>query len=262
MALGCAAIESLSAPGALAAESARPQAAASWPAPPSTTASGAAFAPPTYALSWVRAEGAEECPNGHALASEVERRLGRAVFDVAAERSLEVEVTRFGAISCSALEQSATADAGCAPSDADQAACQGASVGDPGSSDSSGVAPTVSNGGGGPTGTSTGGAAMTDPPPNVAGVPMAAPISCMGAWGTAGASSGGPPPASAVVCEEGLGGCSDGHEYSWLCAKGSQGETACSCLIDSQVTGGFDPGGPSCPTQLQVNAGCKWNITQ
>lgn len=53
-------------------------------------------APPTYALSWVRAEGAEECPTGRVLAAEVERRLGRAVFDAAADRSLEIEVTRFG----------------------------------------------------------------------------------------------------------------------------------------------------------------------
>jgi len=52
--------------------------------------------PLTYALSWVRAEGAEECPTGRVLATEVERRLGRAVFDAAAERSFEVEVTRFG----------------------------------------------------------------------------------------------------------------------------------------------------------------------
>ena len=51
----------------------------------------------TYALSWVRAEGAEDCPTGRALALEVERRLGRKVFDPAAERSFEVEVTRFGA---------------------------------------------------------------------------------------------------------------------------------------------------------------------
>jgi len=58
--------------------------------------SEAAAAPPTYALSWVRAEGAEQCPAGRALAAEVERRLGRAVFDAAAERSLEIEVTRFG----------------------------------------------------------------------------------------------------------------------------------------------------------------------
>jgi hypothetical protein len=53
-------------------------------------------APSTYALSWVRAEGAEDCPTGRVVAAEVERRLGRAVFDVNAERSFEVEVTRFG----------------------------------------------------------------------------------------------------------------------------------------------------------------------
>ena len=52
--------------------------------------------PTTYALSWVRAEGAEDCPTGRALSAEVERRLGRRVFDAAAERSFEVEVTRFG----------------------------------------------------------------------------------------------------------------------------------------------------------------------
>ena len=50
----------------------------------------------SYALSWVRAEGAEDCPTGRVVAAEVERRLGRAVFDVNAERSFEVEVTRFG----------------------------------------------------------------------------------------------------------------------------------------------------------------------
>jgi hypothetical protein len=52
--------------------------------------------PPTYSLSWVRGEGAESCPNGRALATEVERRLGRKVFDAAADRSFEVEVARFG----------------------------------------------------------------------------------------------------------------------------------------------------------------------
>lgn len=57
-----------------------------------------AAAPTTYGLSWVRAEGAEDCPTGRVVAAEVERRLGRAVFDVNAERSFEVEVTRFGKI--------------------------------------------------------------------------------------------------------------------------------------------------------------------
>jgi hypothetical protein len=53
-------------------------------------------APPTYALSWVRAEGAEDCPNGRVLVAEIERRVARHVFDPAAERAFEVEVTRFG----------------------------------------------------------------------------------------------------------------------------------------------------------------------
>jgi hypothetical protein len=48
----------------------------------------------THSLSWVRAEGAEECPTARALATEVERRLGRPVFDPAAARSFEVLVTR------------------------------------------------------------------------------------------------------------------------------------------------------------------------
>jgi hypothetical protein len=52
--------------------------------------------PPSYALAWVRAEGAEECPTGRAVVTEVERRLGRPVFSAAGERSFEVEVTRFG----------------------------------------------------------------------------------------------------------------------------------------------------------------------
>jgi hypothetical protein len=51
-------------------------------------------APTSYSLSWVRAEGAEECPAAQALANEVERRLGRKVFDPAAARSFEVQVTR------------------------------------------------------------------------------------------------------------------------------------------------------------------------
>lgn len=50
----------------------------------------------TYSLSWVRADGAESCPSGRALASEVERRLGRKVFDASAERSFEITVSRIG----------------------------------------------------------------------------------------------------------------------------------------------------------------------
>lgn len=56
----------------------------------------AAEEPLTYSLSWVRGEGAESCPAGRALAAEVERRLGRKVFDAAAQRSFEVQVARVG----------------------------------------------------------------------------------------------------------------------------------------------------------------------
>jgi hypothetical protein len=56
------------------------------------------LAPAAYALSWVRGQGAEECPAGRALAAEVERRIGRPVFDVAAPHSFEVQVTRVGGV--------------------------------------------------------------------------------------------------------------------------------------------------------------------
>jgi hypothetical protein len=66
------------------------------PAPARADESAPVAAPPTYALAWVRAEGAEQCPPGRVVVTEVERRLGRPVFSVEAERSFEVEVTRFG----------------------------------------------------------------------------------------------------------------------------------------------------------------------
>ena len=99
-------------------------------------------------------------------------------------------------------------------------------------------------------GTSTGGA--------YAG-PSGPPVTCPDSYGTGGGSpgSGG----SHVICEEGRDGCSDGHAYSWICVESSQGEHACSCLVDSGVSGGFDPGA-SCPDVSQVNSGCGWNLTQ
>ena len=54
----------------------------------------AATPPASYALSWVRGEGAEACPAARTLAAEVERRLGRPVFEATAARSFEVQVTR------------------------------------------------------------------------------------------------------------------------------------------------------------------------
>jgi len=181
------------------------------------------------------------------------------------------------AASCSALQGNA-----CMPSAADQAACPAAA---PSSDvpDPTGPA-TTGSGGGASTGDSSGaGAAYPSYPSGTAGSAAGggapaggssaagggapaggsgAVVSCQSAYGTAGANSGGGPPSSAVVCEEGVADCTDNHEYTWLCAIGSEGQTACSCLVDSHATGAFDPGGTSCPTQAQVNAGCGWNIAQ
>src|SRR5215216_5932413 len=66
------------------------------PVPARADDSAPAATPLTYALAWVRAEGAEQCPTGRAVMTEVERRVGRPVFDAEAERSFEVEVTRLG----------------------------------------------------------------------------------------------------------------------------------------------------------------------
>lgn len=51
-------------------------------------------APTSYSLSWARGEGAEACPATRALAADVERRLGRKVFDSSAEQAFEVQVTK------------------------------------------------------------------------------------------------------------------------------------------------------------------------
>ena len=55
--------------------------------PPIDTAS-------SYALAWVRDEGAERCPAGRDFAEEVSRRLGRSPFDDRAERAIEIHVLR------------------------------------------------------------------------------------------------------------------------------------------------------------------------
>ncbi len=53
-------------------------------------------APSSYSLSWTRGDGADGCPTSRALSVEVERRLGRKVFEPSAERAFEVQVTRSG----------------------------------------------------------------------------------------------------------------------------------------------------------------------
>jgi hypothetical protein len=85
-------------------------------------------------------------------------------------------------------------------------------------------------------------------------------VTCQGAYGSGGGIPAGEP-TSRVTCEEGRDICSDGHDYSWICVVSSQGEAACSCLLDEQVVGAFDPG-PGCPMLTEVNAGCGWNLAE
>ncbi|HYQ14847.1 MAG TPA: hypothetical protein VEQ58_03790 [Polyangiaceae bacterium] len=86
-------------------------------------------------------------------------------------------------------------------------------------------------------------------------------VRCASGYGTAGAAgTGGTPPSSAVTCEEGAADCNDGHSYDWICVRGSQGQLGCTCFVDSQVTGSFDPGSDMCPSHDIVNVGCNWNV--
>jgi hypothetical protein len=93
-----------------------------------------------------------------------------------------------------------------------------------------------------------------------AAVPVNAnPVTCMGAYGAGGGMSD--LGVAVVLCDEGRDGCSDGHTYSWMCSRDSQGNEACSCFLDGQVAGAFAPGA-SCPVVAEINVGCGWALTQ
>lgn len=47
-----------------------------------------------YSLAWVRGAGAEDCPPAAELQREVEQRIGRPLFDIAAPQSIEASVQR------------------------------------------------------------------------------------------------------------------------------------------------------------------------
>jgi hypothetical protein len=83
------------------------------------------------------------------------------------------------------------------------------------------------------------------------------PVSCEGSYGAGGGAPAGG--GSQVTCEEGRQGCTDGHDYSWICVQDSQGQRACSCLIDAHATAGFEPVA-DCPDLSAVNAGCGWSL--
>lgn len=88
----------------------------------------------------------------------------------------------------------------------------------------------------------------------------AIPVTCTDST----AAGGGMPEngGAQVTCEEARSGCTDGHVYSWLCAQDSQGQRACTCLVDSHATGGFVPISSDCPPLSHVNDGCAWALTQ
>lgn len=138
----------------------------------------------------------------------------------------------------------------CVPSDYDKRLCPDIedSVPVPGATGDGPSTPSSGGTGSGPT-TSSG----------TAGTTANTVLRCASAYGAAGASQ--PEPASsAVICEEGRGACDDGHEYSWMCVRGSAGQLGCTCFVDAQVTGGFDPGSSVCPSQATVGAGCHWTF--
>jgi hypothetical protein len=118
--------------------------------------------------------------------------------------------------------------------------------------------------GGGPSGTAgsvgyAGSANLAGAASGGASSDAGPPVSCSESYG----AGGGQPQdgSSHVTCEEGRSGCSGGHEYAWLCSEDSQGHRACSCFVDSEVTGAFALTA-ACPALPEVNAGCDWNLTQ
>jgi hypothetical protein len=86
-------------------------------------------------------------------------------------------------------------------------------------------------------------------------------VSCQESYGTGGTTgTAGSAATSAVTCEEGRNDCSDGHDYAWLCARGSDDKIGCACFVDGAATGGFDPQSEVCPTLDRVNIGCGFGL--
>lgn len=134
----------------------------------------------------------------------------------------------------------------------------------PGNPDQGGTPPSGNYGG--PNYGTTGGTSASGPmvsggttfTAGSANYDPSATVKCQEGYGTGGAASATGWPS--LLCEEGHEGCSDGHDYLMYCVRTSEIVTTCSCLVDQQVVGGFDPGGPMCPTSQQMNAGCRWNL--
>ncbi|MDF3067431.1 MAG: hypothetical protein K0R38_3032 [Polyangiaceae bacterium] len=94
-------------------------------------------------------------------------------------------------------------------------------------------------------GTSPGGAAGSGPVP---------PVQCEDNVTAEDPDEGG------LACEGTLRQCSDGHQYGWLCAGGTNQPLACSCFVDEQFTAGFITPTSACPTLESVNEGCGLSL--
>jgi hypothetical protein len=141
----------------------------------------------------------------------------------------------------------------CVPTPAEKTACPDPNDTDdspPSGSDGTTTEPTAVGG----TSSTAGSAGYYGSAGSAAG---ANPVACEGSFGAGGgaSASGG----SQVTCEEGRMGCTDGHEYSWICVQDSRGLRACSCLVDDHATAGFEPV-VDCPELSAVNAGCGWAL--
>ena len=97
----------------------------------------------------------------------------------------------------------------------------------------------------------TAGSSASDP------IPSDPPVHCSSGGGGGGV---GPSPGGAqVICETSYGDCSNGSSYSATCVSTTEGQSSCSCFVNSKLSTAFDPGGV-CPSLMQLNYGCGWNI--
>jgi hypothetical protein len=163
----------------------------------------------------------------------------------------------FDALSCVELDSSS-----CRYSRAERDLCpeldgDGTDAGPPIADTGSGGTSAVPTNTGGST--TSGGAASSSGGASGGSGTGGALVGCAAHLGAAGSAAGGAA-SSEITCDEGADSCDDGHTYAWLCVRGSQGQIGCSCFVDSQVSGSFDPMGTTCPTMPIVNAGCGWNL--
>lgn len=77
--------------------------------------------------------------------------------------------------------------------------------------------------------------------------------------GIGGSGAGGGPSDAQVVCEETRSNCSDGHEYGYVCVDDAMGHYWCTCFLDGDPVGAFEPAA-SCAMVQELNSACGWNL--